>query len=296
LRARPLIIALAATVAGTAVVTAAAVRGGLAGTRDVAPANPGMVGSARFASQQMYECPSYTIMDPAPAPRHQFYFTRGQYSGGGGFGGFGRRGGRRGSGWATDFEKADRQFLVVLRRLVGIDAFPCENTVAFDDPAVFRFPFIYILEVGSMRLTPPEVEGMRNWLDRGGFLFVDDFWGLGEWRNFEYEMSRVLPEYPIVELSLDHPIFNTVYHVTKVEQVPSINNGCNGNRYWEDASDTTPRVFGIFNDKGRLMVVVTYNSDLGDAWEWAEQACYPVDRSTWAFQVGVNFIVYALSH
>lgn len=235
------------------------------------------------------ECPYRAMLGPAPDNRHEFYFTRGIYSSGGG-----RGWGRRGGSWAIDFPKADRQFLVVLRRLIAIDAFPCENSVALDDPELRRFPFLYMLEVGRMGLSPAEVEGLRNYLEAGGFLLIDDFWGSWEWANFEAEMRRVLPNYDIVELPMDHPVFHMVYNVDEILQVPSINNARAG-RYWE-GDGVVPHVRGIFNEKGRLIVGIVWNSDLGDAWEWAEQPDYPVDRSTFAFQMGVNFIVYAMSH
>jgi hypothetical protein len=263
------------------------------GARAVAVGENGERAAGALGSSSQDECPGYPILDPAPQPRHSFYFTRGRYSGGG----FGRGRGRGGSGWATDFEKADRQFLVVLRRLISIDAFPCENTVSFDDPAVFRFPYIYILEVGSMYLSPEEIKGMREWSDRGGFLHVDDFWGLDQYYNFELQMKQVFPEYQLVEMPFEHEVFRAVYRMKDpVMQIPSINRGCGGGPYWEQPSDINPRTMGMFDEEGRLRMVVTYNSDLGDAWEWAEQACYPVDRSTWAFQAGINFIVYAMSH
>lgn len=233
------------------------------------------------------ECPPYPMVEAAPVNDREFYFTRGIYSSGGGWG-------RRGRSWSIDFPKADRQFLVVLRRLIGIGAFPCENAVALDDPELRRFPFLYMLEVGRMGLTPPEVEGLRTYLEAGGFLLIDDFWGSWQWENFELEMRRVLPQYEIVDLPMDHAVFNMVYNVREILQVPSIGNARAG-RYWE-GDGVTPFVRGIFNEKGRLVVGIVWNSDLGDAWEWAEQPDYPVDRSTFAFQMGVNFIVYAMSH
>lgn len=232
------------------------------------------------------ECPPYALLESAQHAEHSFYFTRGAYSSGGW--------GRGRSSWATDFPKADRQFLVVLRRLIAIDAWPCENAVALDDPALRKFPFLYMLEVGRMNLSPSEVEGLRGYIDAGGFVMIDDFWGSRQWANFEYEMRRVLPEYPIVELPLDHEVFHMVYNIHDVLQVPSIGNARAG-RYWEQ-DGTVPFARGIFNEDGRLIVGIMWNSDLGDAWEWAEQPDYPVDRSTFAFQMGVNFIAYAMSH
>jgi hypothetical protein len=228
---------------------------------------------------------------PAPQPNHAFVFTRAVYSGT-------RRGRYRGFGggsWATDYPKSDRQFLTVLRRLIDIDAYDDANAVVLSDPDLRRFPFLYMLEVGYMRMTADEVGGLRNYLLNGGFLMVDDFWGSAQWYNFQTEMERVFPEYPIVELPPDHPIFHMVYNIDEVEQVPNVNNACGGWPTYEQ-DGYVPHVRGIFDEHGRLMVIINWNTDLGDAWEWAEQACYPVRYSTYAFQVGVNTIVYALSH
>ncbi|MGH7506040.1 MAG: DUF4159 domain-containing protein, partial [Longimicrobiales bacterium] len=221
----------------------------------------------------------------SPASYHSFYFTRAIYSDGGW---------RRRGSWAIDFPKADLQFLVVLRRLAAIDAYPEENAIQLDDPKLRRYPFLYMLEVGGMSLTPGEVTGLRDYLLAGGFLVVDDFWGTREWANFQYEISRVLPEYPIEELTLDHPIFSAYYVVKKILQVPSINN-----IRWGQTSECgacQPHVLGIHDENGRLMVIINWNTDLGDAWEWAEQPDYPLMYSTYAFQMGVNFIIYAMSH
>lgn len=230
--------------------------------------------------------------DPARAdatgPHNAFVFTRAIYSGGRGFRGF-----RRGS-WATDYPKSDLQFLTVLRRLVDIDAYEGENAMRLDDPGIRRYPFLYMLEVGYMRMTAEEVNGLRDYLLAGGFLMVDDFWGTAQWLNFEAEMQRVLPEYPIVEIPLDHPLFSTVYHMDEVVQVPNVNNARWGQTWEQDGF--VPHVRGIFDEKGRLMVAINWNTDLGDAWEWAEQPDYPVRYSTYAFQVGVNTIIYAMSH
>lgn len=217
---------------------------------------------------------------------HSFYFTRANYGGGGGF---------RGSRWSVDYPKADQQFLAVLRRLTGIDAYPRENVIRFDDPHLRRFPFIYAVEVGSMGLSSGEVDGLRDYLLAGGFLFVDDFWGSFEWQNFEREIRRVLPEYEIVDIPLDHEVFSTFYQIDEVIQVPNVDQGMMGGPTHE-RDGYVPRCLGIFDEKGRLMVVINWNTDLGDAWEWAEQARYPLEYSTYAYQMGANFIVYAMTH
>jgi hypothetical protein len=268
----------------------AAVAAGAAG--GFAP--PGRAPAPRSAASDAVRAGAAPGTAPVPqagaGPHRAFVFTRGIYSDGRGF----RRGFRRGS-WSVDYPKADEQFLTVLRRLVAIDAHDGENAVRLDDPGLRRYPFLYMLEVGYMQMTPEEVKGLREYLLAGGFLMVDDFWGTAEWYNFEMEIQRVLPEYPIVEVPLDHPLFHSVYNVDEVVQVPNVANARWGEQTWE-RDGFVPHVRGIFDEKGRLLVAINWNTDLGDAWEWAEQPYYPVNYSTYAFQVGVNTIIYAMSH
>jgi Domain of unknown function (DUF4159) len=212
---------------------------------------------------------------------HNFYFTRGMYTGS-----------RR--SWSTDAPQADRWIASVIRRLTLIDVAPLENFVALDDPELRRFPFLYILEVGGMRLTQGEAEGLRNYLLRGGFVMVDDFWGTYEWQNWEAEISQVLPEYQIVDVPLDHEIFSTMYAVDEVVQVPSVSNAQRGVTYERDGY--IPHVRGIFDEEGRLMMVINWNTDIGDAWEWAEASYYPLPYSTYAYQVAANIFMYAMTH
>ncbi len=225
-----------------------------------------------------------------PLPMHEFYFTRAAYSGGGG----GFRRWRRQS-WATDYPKSDRQFLIVAERLTGLDMFMEAHPRELTDEHLNRFPFLYALEVGGMSMTPEEATALREYLLRGGFLVVDDFWGTYEWEIFEYEIQKVLPEYPIVDIPLDHEIFHTFYDIDEIIQVPNVNNGRGGWRTHE-RDGYEPFVKGIFDEEGRLMVIINWNTDLGDAWEWAEDPYYPLKYSTYAIQMGVNFIIYAMSH
>lgn len=217
----------------------------------------------------------------SPGGPYEFYFTRGIFC--------------CGRSWSTDWPKADEQFMNVLTRLIDINVSPLQNAIELDDPNIRRFPFLYILEVGGMSLTPSEVEGLRNYLLAGGFLVVDDFWGTRQWANFQQEIRRVFPDRPIVEVPLSHPIFNLVYPIEEILQIPAINNWRSSRRTYEQ-DGYVPFVRGIFDDEGRLMVLINGNTDLGDAWEWAEQPDYPLAFSTYAFRMGVNFIVYAMSY
>lgn len=241
-------------------------------------------GAAAPAGPAVVSGLSAAVQDGRP---REFYFSRAAYGSG-----LGRY---RGRSWDTDFPKADRQFLVVLERLTNLDAFEAEHPVRLDDPELRRFPFLYAVEVGYMSMSEAEVEGLRGYLLAGGFLVVDDFWGTREWQNFESEMRRVFPDRPIRDIPLDHGIFHVFYDIEEVLQVPAVGQGIRGGRTWE-RDGYAPAVRGIFDDDGRLMVVINWNTDLGDAWEWAENPHYPLKFSTFSYQMGVNFIVYAMSH
>ena len=220
-------------------------------------------------------------------PARSFYFTRAIYSSGSG-------GWRRGAAWATDYPEADIHFGIVLRRVTNLDAHHDPNPIRLDDPELRRFPFLYAVEVGYMRLTDYEVEGLRDYLLAGGFLMVDDFWGSREWAAFEENIRRVLPDRPIVEIPKDHPVFRSYYRIDELVQVPAINNALRG-RTWE-RDGYVPHLRGIFAEDGRLLVAINWNTDLGDAWEHADKPYYPLEYSTFAYEMTVNLIVYAMSH
>lgn len=232
------------------------------------------------------EEPELTLPD-APGARHEFTFARAAYSGRGRNWGW--------ASWATDYPKADRQFLIGVRRLTRIDAYAGEHPVRLDDPELLRYPFLYAVEVGRMALSEEEVLGLRRYLSAGGFLLADDFWGSWEWAVFEEQIRRVLPGRPIVDLPLDHPVFHTVYDIRELLQVPNVRNGMMGGPYSE-RDGFEPFCRGVLDEQGRLMVMINWNTDLGDAWEWAENPYYPLDRSTFAYQLGINAIVFAMTH
>lgn len=231
--------------------------------------------------------------DPPDQDTPEFVFARLVYPGGrGGFDfGFGGRG-----TWATDYPEADYKFMYGIKRLSGVRVKETENPIRITDENLFQYPYVYAVEVGYMNLGMPEAQRLREYLLRGGFMHADDFWGVDEFRNFQNQMRKVFPDRVMEELPLSHEIFHTFFDIDTVMQIPNIRNGCNGGRTWEDPSDTRPRVFGIKDDKGRVMVVITYNSDLGDAWEWMDEPCYPELFSGQAYRMGLNFIIYAMSH
>lgn len=278
-----LILACALGAYGSFVVHASAIADVTSTAMSSASDNPRAIGSGTYRVIRA----SHTVVKGP----HEFFFTRGIYSGGGGDDDWGAR-------WSVDYPKADLQFLTALRRLSIIDAYESDNAVELDDPQLRRFPFLYILEVGSMSLTDAEVRALRDYLLAGGFMVVDDFWGTWAWENFEKEMKRVFPDKRIVDIPLTHPVFHVFYDITEILQVPNVYQG-----YFAASGGPTheydgyvPHVRGILDDDGRLMVLVNWNTDLGDAWEWADDPNYPLKFSTFAYEMGINFVIYAMTH
>jgi hypothetical protein len=205
--------------------------------------------------------------------------------------------GWRGGGWTTDYPEADEHFIMGLRDW-------CQSTLAIsDDPTscapgdkdLFKHPFVYIVEPGRMELSTEDAANLREYLTRGGFLMLDDFWGEYEWRNVQEQMRKVFPEYPIRELPLDHPIFHCYFDINEVVQVPMFFNWLrNGITYERDGY--VPHYEGITDETGRVMVFIARNCDNGDAWEWIDDPRYPLKYGLAAYRLGMNLIVYAMTH
>lgn len=225
--------------------------------------------------------------DPGQAMSHEFYFTRGMYSSVADSDPWGAR-------WAIDFPEADRHFLVALRRLSTVDAYPFDNAQAIDDEAVRTYPFLYLVEAGALDLTEGGVEALRNYLLAGGFMMVDDFWGTWAWDNLEGQIERIFPQRAIVDVPLNHPVFHSFYDIEKLLQVPNVALAGTGRTHEYDGH--VPHARGIFDDQGRLMLLINWNTDLGDAWEWADNPDYPLQYSNFAYQMGINIVIYSMSY
>ena len=228
-----------------------------------------------------------------------FTFVRIRYSSYGGRGYYG--GWRRGGGWRTDWPASDLNFSFRLQQLTALKVEPDPRYLELTDPKLFDYPFIYIVEPGALGFSDAEVEALRRYLENGGFLMVDDFWGEAEWDNFYYEIRRVFPEREPQELPLEHPIFHCVYDLKKKPQIPSIGHAWEGRytgRTWEREDARTPHYKAIFDDDGRMMVVICHNTDLGDGWEReGEDFWYFREFSEkYAYPLGINIVVYAMTH
>jgi hypothetical protein len=232
--------------------------------------------------------------DYGGADGSEFVFARLRYSEG--IANYGRSGGRIGS-WATDWPKADKQFIFAIDRMSNVRVV-LDQDIAIDimDPKLFSFPFVYALEVGrGMNLSTEEAERLREYMERGGFLVIDDFWGTRQWQNFAVQLRKIFPDREPEQIALSHPIFHAFFDIERILQVPNVTNGCNG--YQTHQQDGyVPYVFAIFDDARRPMMVINFNTDLGDAWEWADESCYPNEFASFAFRMGINFIVYSMTH
>ncbi len=196
--------------------------------------------------------------------------------------------------WPTDYPKADRQFLQGVLRYTRIQARKQELVLRPLDPRLFDYPFVYAVEVGHLQFSDEEAARMREYLLRGGFLVVDDFHGTQEWANFEHEIKKVFPDRPIADVPLADPIFHCLFDIQELFQVPGLQFLQSGRTYEKDGYNV--RYAGIRDDTGRIMVMINFNQDLGDAWEWADLPQYPERYTSQAYRLGVNYIVYAMTH
>ena len=212
-----------------------------------------------------------------------------------------------GQGWWTDYPDADYNFMIRLAELTktrvsqNVDGTPNHLVVAADSAELFRCPFVTIEDAGTARFTATEIAGLREYLLKGGFLWSDDFWGTEALANFEAELARVLPEkdYKVVDLKPDHPIFRMMFEFNEIPQIPSIN-------HWRrSGGETSERGYdsehvnlrAIVDGHGRVMVLMTHNTDIADAWEReAEDPRFFYLFSPNGYAVGINILLYAMSH
>jgi len=242
---------------------------------------------------ERFGVPEWT--NPSGFEKDVFTFARIQYHSGYG------DGWRRGGDWATDYRDADLNFSYRLQQLTALKVDPEAKVVRLTEPDLFNYPFVYIVEPGRLQFDEAEVSILRRYLLSGGFLMVDDFWGQAEWQNLYEQMKRVFPDREPQELPLDHPIFHCVFDLKEKPQIPNFRLG-EESQYtgitWERPDAKTPYYRGIFDDKGRMMVIICQNTDLGDGWEqegvyeyyfreFSEKKAYPL---------GINIVFYAMTH
>ena len=211
----------------------------------------------------------------------------------GGMGGDWTQGGR-GAFWTMDYPRSDRHFSQALRRLTRIHTRSVEQPINLDEGDQYDWPWLYGVEVGHWGLTDAQVKLFREYIDRGGFFMCDDFHGTNEWSIFMDTMGRAFPDRDIVDIPNSDPIFHSVYDLDGRYQVPGAQFIRSHRTYEFDGYNAEWK--GIYDDKGRLVVAICHNMDLGDSWEHADNPEYPQQYSALGIRIGVNYVVYAMTH
>jgi hypothetical protein len=188
--------------------------------------------------------------------------------------------------WSHDYPAGEQHFMKIVNELSLLDPHTAEtNILTFDDPQLFKYPVAYLCEPGGWSLSEPEAAGLRTYLHKGGFVIVDDF-RAQHWGNFESQIMRVLPEARIFDMDLANPIFHSFFEI-KTLDVP---------QYY----DPPPAIFrAIYEDNDpakRILVMINYNTDISEFWEWSDTGLKPIDESNEAYKLGVNYIIYGMTH
>jgi hypothetical protein len=201
--------------------------------------------------------------------------------------GFSRRGGF-GSAWNHDYPRAEQHLSLIARELTAINVRTDTNLVlALDDPELFNYPIAFMWEPGFWNLTDREAERFRAYLSKGGFAVFEDFDGPSQWSNFEAQMRRVLPDHRLVRLDKSHHIFDSFFRINDIDAI------------LHPMSGIRPSYYGIFEDNNpgkRLMVVANFDNDVPEYWEWSGEGLFPFDTSNEAYKLGVNYLIYGLTH
>jgi hypothetical protein len=203
-------------------------------------------------------------------------------------------GGFRFQRWAADYPKSDRQFVVGVRRLTRLQARSTEHVIDAKSDDLYDWPWLYVEDAGAWHMTEEQGARLREYLMRGGFLMVDDSHGDYEWRNLLAGIRVIFPQRPIEDLQNQDEIFHVFYDLDDRVQIPGTRYLWGRRPYTPDSAIPVWRA--IRDDKGRIMVAICHNSDVGDAWEWADSPQYPERAASLAYRIGINYIIYGMTH
>ena len=196
--------------------------------------------------------------------------------------------------WAADYPKSDRQFVVGVRRLTRVQARSKEHVIDAKSDDLYDWPWLYTEDAGAWRLSEEQAGRLREHLLRGGFLMLEDSHGDYEWETLLAGVRMIFPDRPIEDLANQDEIFHVVYDLDDRVQIPGTRYIWGHRPYTPDSS--IPRWRAIRDDKGRIIVAICHNSDVGDAWEWADSPEYPERAASLAYRIGINYIIYGMTH
>ena len=197
--------------------------------------------------------------------------------------------------WVHGYPLAEENLMRIMNDLSFFNARTDDvNVLTLEDPELFKYPVAYIIEVGWWTLNEREAAALRAYLQKGGFLIVDDFktlgWrgnGTGGWDPFEANMNRVFPGVRFFDMDMSHPIFHAFFEINNLDVIPQAYNA------------GKPYFFGLYEDNDpskRLMMIVNYNTDISQYWEWSGTGLRPIDDTNEAYKLGVNYLLYGLTH
>jgi hypothetical protein len=195
--------------------------------------------------------------------------------------------------WGIDANKGDRLFIGILRRLTRIDVQPVETIIDIESDEVFNYPFLFAVSVGDWQLSPSQAARLREYFRRGGFLMVDDFHNEREWSRFMAGMRQIEPAAEVVELPPSAPAFHVLFDLEERVRVPGANvvHGSGVER-----GGIEPHWRAVLDARGRMMVAICFNMDVGDGWEFADDPSYPEREASAAIRLGTNYVLYAMTH
>ena len=198
-----------------------------------------------------------------------------------------RRGGFS-SAWNHDYPRAEQHLSLILKELTALDIHLDGSLVlTLDDPELFNYPIAFMWEPGFWNLTDTEAASFRAYLLKGGFAVFEDFDGAQQWSTFEAQMRRVIPDGRFVKLDNTHRIFDSFFQIKDIDAIV------------HPMSGIPPNYLGLYEDNDpskRLMVVANFDNDVPEYWEWSGQGVFPFDTSNDAYKLGVNYVIYGLTH
>ena len=191
--------------------------------------------------------------------------------------------------WSHDYPAGEQHFMKIMNELSYLNPHTDEtDIIGFEDPELFRHPVAYMAEPGFLTLTDTDVAHFREYLTKGGFVIFDDFAERrGGWYNFEEQMLRVLPGARFVDLDASHPIFHSFFEIDNLDIIP---------QYYDTGRPIFRGIFENNDPSKRLLVMVNFNTDISEFWEWSDTGLKPIDESNEAYKLGVNYIIYGMTH
>ena len=242
------------------------------------------VAASTMLAEEQWRREPVSLDNPNASYDGRFTFVRLQY--GLDLSGFGRRGLPP---WAHDYPRAERNFMKILDEVTSLTPFlgaTGGNILRLGDPELYKYPLAYMSEPGFWTMTEDEMLTLRHYIEKGGFLIFDDFRGQ-HWYNFETQINLLLPGASLVELDVSHPIFHSFFEIESLDFVQFYRRG------------GRPSFYGIYEDNEptkRLLLIANYNNDIGESWEYSDTCFTPIELSNEAYKLGVNYIIYSMTH